>query len=61
MLNYELVRAINLDRERDIERAVRQHLLRLAAVGPKPTVQALDRREAEAPGRTSTLIASRLR
>jgi len=61
MLNYELVRAINSDRQRGIERAVRQQLLRLAAVGPKPTVQAVDRRAAEAPGRASTLVASRLR
>jgi hypothetical protein len=61
MLNYELVRAINLDRQRDIKRAVRQHLLRMAAVGPKPTVQALERVEADAPGRASTMVASRLR
>ena len=61
MLNFELVRAINLDRERDIERALRQHSLRVAAAGPRPVVQPTIGRNEDAPGRASPLIASRLR
>jgi hypothetical protein len=37
MLNYELVRAIQLERERDVERTARVRSLRAAAVGKDVT------------------------
>jgi hypothetical protein len=61
MLNYELARVINLDRERDIRRAVQERSLRAAAVAARPVVQQPVRVRAEESGRASTLAASRSR
>ena len=61
MLNYELARAINLDRERDIRRAVHERSLRAAAPAARPIVQQPVRVHAEESGRASSLAASRSR
>jgi hypothetical protein len=61
MLNYELARVINLARQRDIERAVRERSLRVAAMSSQPVVRQPVRRPAEESHGTSSLVASRLR
>ncbi len=61
MLNYELARVINLDRERDIRRAVHERSLRVAAAAARPVVRPSVRHGSEEPSRASRLAASRLR
>jgi hypothetical protein len=61
MLNYELARVINLARQRDIERAVRERSLRMAALSSQPVVRQPARGPAEESHGTSSLVASRLR
>lgn len=61
MLNYELARVVNLDREREIKRAVREHSLRVAATSAQSVVLQPVRRPAEESAGASTLAASRLR
>jgi hypothetical protein len=61
MLSYELARAINSDRERDIRRAVHERWLRAAAIEPARLDEGPLERRSEAPARASRLAASRLR
>jgi hypothetical protein len=58
MLNYELVRAIQLERERDVERTVRVRSLRAAAVGKEVTQE---RAQPTTPARGSVVIPVRFR
>jgi hypothetical protein len=61
MLNYELMRAVNLDRERDIRRAVRERSLRAAPVAVEPVGEPPVLLALEEPRRGSRLAPSRLR
>ena len=61
MLNYELARLINLDREREIRRAVQERALRAAAAAVQPTVELAGRDGSDQPARVSRLAAFRLR
>jgi hypothetical protein len=61
MLNYELARVINLDRERDMRRAVHERSLRAAAAAVQPTVELAIRDGSDQPARVSRLAVSRLR
>jgi hypothetical protein len=60
MLNYELVRAIQLERERDVERAVRARSLRAAVVGKDITPEP-DRVRPATPARGSVVVPARFR
>jgi hypothetical protein len=61
MLSYELARAINSDRERDIRRAVQERSLRAAAIEPARVDERSVERRPDQPARASRLAASRLR
>jgi hypothetical protein len=43
MLNYELIRAVHVDRERDVKRAVRERSLRAALAGSASPEQISER------------------
>jgi hypothetical protein len=60
MLNYELVRAIQLERERDVERTVRVRSLRAAVVGKDVTPQR-DAARPTTPARGSIAVPARFR
>jgi hypothetical protein len=60
MMNYELVRAIQLERERDVERSVRARSLRAAITGTEDTREARARDAGTSNGR-SRLLAARSR
>jgi hypothetical protein len=60
MLNYELVRMIQLERERDVERSVRARSLR-AAVVAREVSQEPDAVRAAPPARRSTVVPARFR
>lgn len=59
MLNYELVRTIQLEREREVERSVRARSLRAAAA--RKATQQPDANRAATPGRRSSLVPARFR
>jgi hypothetical protein len=58
MLNYELVRTINLDREREIQRAGQERSLRGALVASQAVNQPHVQRPSDEPARASRLAAS---
>jgi hypothetical protein len=60
MLNYELVRAIQLEREREAERTVRVRSLR-AAVAGKDVIPDRDLAQPTAPSRGSVVVPVRFR
>jgi hypothetical protein len=60
MLNYELVRSIQLERERDVERTVRARFLRAAVVANEVTDKPQAVR-AGTPGRRFTIVPARFR
>jgi hypothetical protein len=59
MLNFEIARVIQVDRERDIERGLRERLLRSASFDEG--VEAPDRHPSRAPLRAPKLAPSRPR
>jgi hypothetical protein len=58
MLIYELVRVINLDREREIKRAVLERSLRAALVASQAAIQPHGRRSSDELGRAAELAVS---
>ena len=60
MLNYELVRAILLEREREVERAIRVRSLRAAVVGQDVTPHR-DVARPVTPSRGSVVVPVRFR
>ena len=61
MLNYELVRAVHADRERDLRRALRERSLRAALAAPELVAQPEARPVATESGSAPRLAASRPR
>jgi hypothetical protein len=61
MLNYELARVINLERERDIKRTVRERSLRVEAMSARSAVQESVRRPAAESAGAASLAVSRSR
>jgi hypothetical protein len=61
MLNYELIRAVQLDRERDMRRAVRERSLRASLVTREDVGQAEARPVSAESGGAPRLAAARPR
>jgi len=61
MLNYELVRAVHADRERDLRRALRERSLRAALAAPELVAQPEARPMSTESGSAPRLAASRPR